>query len=99
MKRFLDKVGTLMENRFENLNTIKEEDTQFWTQIFLGFIQLKGLQNGYKYHITKHNLSQNALSLGEFLIIQADGEVPELLSKIYSDQDISTIRTSLLLQE
>ena len=80
MKTFLDKVGNNMERRISSISEIKDDQMSFWSQILLGFIQFKGLQNGYKYHMTKYNQSSKHLSIGEHLILQADGEVPEFLS-------------------
>ena len=80
MKVFLDEVGRNIENRYRNIKELNEGDFPFWSQILLGFVQLKGLEHGYKFHIRKNNVPEKNLSLGELLIIQADGEVPELLS-------------------
>ena len=81
MKVFLSNVGQFMEKKFGSSIQIRDEDINYWSQIFLGYIQLKGLENGYKFQIKQNNLPEKMISLGELLIIQADGEIPELLSK------------------
>ena len=83
MKIFLNEVGRNMENRFRNIKDLTEGDIPFWSNILLGFVQLKGLEHGYKFHVKKNNVPDKYLSLGELLILQADGEVPELLSKLF----------------
>jgi hypothetical protein len=83
MGNFLNEVGRNMENRFRNIKDLNERELPFWSQIMLGFVQLKGLEHAYKFHVKKNNLPEKNLSLGELLIIQADGEVPELLSTIF----------------
>ena len=82
MRVFLSNVCQFMQKKFGTTNQIKEEDLNYTSQVFLGFIQLKGLENGYKFQIKKNNQPEKKISLGELLIIQADGEIPELLSKI-----------------
>lgn len=81
MKKFFSEVVSVMQNRVKNIKYI-QEDTLTWTRLFLGYSQLEGLINGYTYEmkrLNKYNEDKYKLDLADFLILQADGEVPELL--------------------
>lgn len=60
---------------------MKKIDKEFWTKLILGYWQLKGLKNGYNFEILKKGDKNKTLEIEDFLILQADGEIPELLSK------------------
>jgi hypothetical protein len=60
---------------------MKKNDKEFWSKLILGYSQLKGLKNGYNFEILKNGNKNKTLEIEDFLIIQSDGEIPELLSK------------------
>jgi hypothetical protein len=78
--RILRAIKTFFKNVDENLYSrlktkIKsEEERKFYYRIYIFYAQLKGLLTG----INK-TLKDRKLSIGELLLIQADGEIPELM--------------------
>jgi len=51
-----------------------------WSRLILGYSQLWGLHAGYTKQIKLNNeFETKKLSINDLLILQADGEVPELL--------------------
>jgi hypothetical protein len=78
--RILRAIKTFFKNVDENLysklstNLKSEEERKFYYRIFIFYAQLRGLLAG----INK-TLKERKLSIGELLLIQADGEIPELM--------------------
>jgi hypothetical protein len=53
---------------------------KYWSQIILSFSQLEGLYKGYTYEIKRMNkYEEMKMTLADFLILQADGEIGDLL--------------------
>ncbi len=94
MREFFTQVVASMQNKIKNINKTKNEDVKNWSRILLGYVQLEGLISGYTYEmkrINKYNEEKYKLSLADFLILQADGEVPELLRYFRSFSVVSKI--------
>ena len=68
---FLELVGKELMSKLSHI----KKDTSFYEyQLYLSFQQLVGLYHGY------NSMSKtNKLSIGKFLLIQSDSEIPELL--------------------
>lgn len=82
MRNFFKEVVASMQNKIKNIDKVQNEDTLMWSRMLLGYTQLEGLINGYTYEmkrINKYSDDQYKLDLADFLILQADGEVPELI--------------------
>jgi hypothetical protein len=89
MINFFSKVaesfGQKVNNMKNGANNMSEDDKRFWSRIILAWTQLEGMIKGYTYEITrKGQFDQMKLTIADFLIIQADGEVPELLRYFHS---------------
>jgi len=87
LKKFFLEVVSSIQNKIKNIDKIKNTDTEIWSKLFLSYIQLEGLINGYTYEmkrLDKYNDDIYKLDIADFLIIQADGEIPELLRFIKS---------------
>jgi hypothetical protein len=70
-------------------NSMSYEDRKFWSRIILAWTQLEGLIKGYTFETTRKGLlNQRKLTIADFLILQADGEVPELLRYFHSQPAI-----------
>jgi hypothetical protein len=75
-----------LQNEFE---TMEYEDKKYWTRILLGYTQLEGLIKGYTYQIEKMGQTKNMqLTMTDFLLLQADGEIPELIRSIHSKEHL-----------
>lgn len=82
MREFFTQVVASMQKKIKNIQKTQKADVRNWSRILLGFVQLEGLINGYTYEmkrINKYNEDKYKFTLADFLILQADGEVPELL--------------------
>lgn len=82
MQDFFIQVASQMQKKIKNLSNLEHSDVGNWSRLLLGYAQLEGLINGYTYEmkrIGKYNEEKYKLNLADFLILQADGEVPELL--------------------
>lgn len=78
LQQFFIEVANHLTTRFHNLNSITEKQKQiYWSRLLLSYAQLLGLVKGYSYSV--RNEPDKVLQVSDFLIIQADGEVPELL--------------------
>ena len=87
-----DKTWEKIENFFSNVNqnlikkisTFNEDEDSnnllVWSQLLLGYAQLKGLHDGYNFEAQRKNLKN--VSIERLLLIQADGELPELKKAI-----------------
>jgi hypothetical protein len=65
---------------------------KYWSQIILGFSQLEGMYRGYTYAITKEKKQEEMkMSIADFLIIQADGEVGELLTYLTAKETTAKV--------
>jgi hypothetical protein len=87
---FFENVSKHLDDRISRLNTLTDiKEMKYWSQIVLGYSQLEGLHRGYTYEITRLNrYEEMKMSLADFLILQADGEIPELLRYLGSlDKD------------
>ena len=89
MEEFFNKVAKSFSKRIKDMkinpNKMSYDDTKFWSKIILGYTQLEGLIKGYNYEITrKGQFEEKKLSIADFLILQSDGEVPELLRYFHS---------------
>lgn len=83
MREFFKQVAVSMQNKIKNIDKVSNEDAQMWLRMLLGYTQLEGLINGYTNEmkrLNKYDKEEYKLDLADFLILQADGEVPELLT-------------------
>lgn len=73
LRTFLNKSGNNLFKNIENSNTLVEGLNQEYSDLLsLGVFQLKGILEGY------NDSNNNTLTVGDFLIVQADGEISEL---------------------
>lgn len=81
MKTFFKQVLYNLQKKIKNIQSVKYDQTITWSKLLLGYAQLEGLLNAYTYEMKrlgKYNDSTK-LDLVDLLILQADGEVPELI--------------------
>lgn len=80
MVDFFNKVANSMGERVKKIKDMNLADKKYWSQLMLAYSQLEGVIKGYTYEIKKRGeYEKKKLDMGDFLILQADGEVPELL--------------------
>jgi hypothetical protein len=84
MYNFFNEVAVNFSKRIHDMRNNPKaksyEDRKFWSRIILGYTQLEGLVKGYSFEINKKgNFEEMKMTMADFLILQADGEVPELL--------------------
>lgn len=63
----------------KEFNNYDYKEKKYWSRLILGYTQLEGLVKGYTFEVSKNNQQDKLLTMADFLILQADGEVPELL--------------------
>lgn len=77
--KLIDKIITFLElvgkNLIEKLSTIKKDSSPYEYQLYLSFQQMIGLYHGYN----SQSKAKEKLSIGQFLLIQSDSEIPELI--------------------
>lgn len=86
MKNFFNDVVFNLQKKIKNIESVKEDQNIVWTKLLLGYTQLEGLLHAYTYEMKrlgKYN-EDSKLDLADLLILQADGEVPELLRYFYA---------------
>jgi hypothetical protein len=82
MENFFEKVAISFTSRINKIKineNLSHEEKKYWSRIILGFTQLEGLFNGYNYEMNRLNKKDKLMTFADFLILQADGEVPELI--------------------
>ena len=81
MRQFFLEVVENMQKRIKNIQDFKDAEALRWSRLLLGYAQLEGMIKGYTFEIKRLNKydAEHKLDLADFLILQADGEVPELL--------------------
>ena len=83
---FFNEITNQLAKKVKELKKLASlEEKKYWSQLVLAYTQLEGIYKGYTYEITKNNLfEQRKMTMADFLILQADGEVPELLRYFHS---------------
>ena len=83
---FFNEITNQLAKKVKNLKNLSSlEEKKYWSQLVLAYTQLEGIYKGYTYEITKNNqYEQRKMTMADFLILQADGEVPELLRYFHS---------------
>lgn len=86
MRDFFNKVLFNLQKKIKNIQSVKSDQTIIWSKLLLGYSQLEGLLHAYTYEMKKNNKYSGSavLNLADLLILQADGEVPELLRYLRS---------------
>jgi hypothetical protein len=83
MYDFFKIVGESFSNKVEKYRAdhhkFNDVEKKFWSRIILGWTQLEGLIRGYNYEVDRQGTPEKKLSIADFLILQSDGEIPELL--------------------
>jgi hypothetical protein len=81
MKNFFDQVVYSLQKKIKNIETVKEDQSIIWSRLLLGYTQLEGLLHAYTYEMKRLNKYNDdaKMDLADLLIMQADGEVPELI--------------------
>lgn len=82
MRKFFKSVDQHIGKRIIEYSNLKKEDKEFWSKLIVGYSQLCGLKNGYNFEMSKQGQKNKKLEIEDFLIIQSDGEITELLSFI-----------------
>ena len=80
MYKFFEEVDESLMVRISQLNNYKNVNKLYWLRMLLGYSQLKGLFYGYNKEAALNKKFQK-LTMADFLILQADGELSELESK------------------
>jgi len=83
MREFFKQVVISMQTKIKNIEKVSDSDAKILLRMLLGYTQLEGLINGYTSEMkrkNKYDKEEYKLELADFLILQADGEVPELLN-------------------
>ena len=75
-----------MFNKIDSLNDLNEEEKNYYYKIYIFFCQLHGMLNGYNKQVniilnsnTKTEFPVRNLKIEDLLLLQADGEIPELM--------------------
>jgi hypothetical protein len=82
IKGFFSQVDAAMYNNVSNFNQvyISEADRDYYYKIFIFYTQLRGLLQGHNKAVElSSNKTRRKLTIEDLLIIQADGEIPELM--------------------
>lgn len=82
IKGFFSQVEAAMYNNVSNFNEVylSEADRDYYYKIFIFYTQLKGLLQGHNKSVEySSNKTRRLLTIEDLLIIQADGEIPELM--------------------
>jgi hypothetical protein len=81
MKNFFIKVVSNLQRRIKNIKSIKKGQSIVWSRLLLGYTQLEGLLQAYTYEMKRLNKynEESKMDLADLLIMQADGEIPELI--------------------
>jgi hypothetical protein len=69
-------------NNLGNFNQVYhiEADKDYYYKIYIFYVQLRGLRKGHNKAIKlSDNPNRRKMTMGDLLIIQADGEIPELM--------------------
>lgn len=80
IKQFFKELSNEFNHRVEN-SLLKElvDSEDYWSKLLLGWAQFKGLVAGY--NKSSHQMGYSQLADSDFLMLQADGELIELMSK------------------
>lgn len=81
MRKFFKSVNMHIAKKILDFPKMSRMDKDYWSKLIVGYSQLKGLKNGYNFEIIKKGDKNKTLEIEDFLIIQSDGEIPELLSR------------------
>lgn len=74
---FFEQVHKNLTKKILELKNVTDKNEQItWIRMLLGYSQLRGVYDGYQFEKNRKKLSE--LSIGRLLLIQADGELPEL---------------------
>lgn len=92
MRAFFKTVDINVGKKILEFNKMEKKDKEYWSKLILGYSQIKGLKNGYNFQMLKEGQKQKVLEIEDLLILQSDGEIPELLSTISVNQDISVMQ-------
>ena len=81
MRQFFLEVVIAMQNKIKTIEKLEGEEAKIWSRLLLAYSQLEGMIKGYSFEMKRLNKydAEHKLDLADFLILQADGEVPELL--------------------
>lgn len=91
MRKFFKRVDAHIGKKILDYSKHEKEDKQYWSKLIVGYSQLRGLKNGYNFEMSRLGHNNKKLEIEDFLIIQSDGEIPELLSIILVKKDISVM--------
>ena len=78
IKKFFESVNKNILINMDKFSTLSDEDKDYFYKIYVFYVQLHGLLRGYNFERKKNNLKP--ILIEDLLFIQADGEIPELLS-------------------
>ncbi len=82
LRGYFYEINEILEDKVKTNTPYDNLSSSHWRHIKLGYMQLRGLMNGYNKQAEVLEKPELKLKIEDFLIIQADGEVPELLSKV-----------------
>jgi hypothetical protein len=95
MLKFFDKISGHLQTKVCNLTTMSNfEEMKYWSQIVLAYSQLEGLYRGYTYAINQlgpQKAEEMKMSIADFLVIQADGEISDLMRSIHAQESDSKL--------
>lgn len=76
--QFFERIDANLIKKIKTLNNITDTNLQLkWMQILLGYAQIKGMLSGYNYE-QQRDSKLDAIKITNLLLLQADGELPEL---------------------
>ena len=98
--KFFDEVAKNLNIRIINsingFDSFTPEGKKYWSRIILGFAQLEGLMKGYEFDIERRGeKKKKEISLSDFLLIQADGEIHELMTAIKAEKLLKSNRIKI----
>jgi len=82
MRKFFKSVNLHLSKKILDFENLSNSDKDYWSKLIVGYSQIKGLKTGYNFEMSRKGQHNKKLEMEDFLIIQSDGEIPELLSNI-----------------
>jgi len=86
IKTFFREVNDAMLKKIDGLNDLNEDEKNYYYKIYIFYCQLHGMLKGYNKQVNfisnsniKTEFSLRNLKIEELLLLQADGEIPELM--------------------
>jgi len=99
IKNFLGTVNDSMFSKIHNLNDLNEDEKNYYLKIYIFYCQLHGMLKGYNKQVnliinsdTKTEFPLRNLKIEDLLLLQVDGEIPELMRYFIYQKHMETYK-------